>query len=115
MGVVARGEIWCLDFGVPFGSEPGYQRPAVIISSNRFNRSRIATLVVAPVTSNLRLADAPGNTEIDSETSGLDRPSVVNVSQLVVVDRRRLVRRLGMVDRASVGLIDAGLRLVLAL
>lgn len=104
-----------MDFGEPSGSEPGYRRPAVVVSSDRFNRSRIATVVVAAITSNLRFAGAPGNVELAKGAAGLDRASVVNVSQVVVVDRRRLVDQLGAVDHAAMRLVDEGLRLVLAL
>lgn len=113
--MVARGEIWWLDFGVPVGSEPGYERPGLVVSSDRFNRSRIATVIVTPITSNLRLGAAPGNVEIDEGTGGLDRRSVVNVSQPIVVDRQRLVRRLGALDKIRVRLVDDGLGLALDL
>ncbi|MPZ51801.1 MAG: type II toxin-antitoxin system PemK/MazF family toxin [Acidimicrobiia bacterium] len=115
MGVVERAEVWWVDLGIPFGSEPGYRRPAVVVSSNRFNRSTLATVIVATITSTLRLGDAPGNVRLDQGEGGLDKPSVVNVSQILVVDRDRLVERSGQLGRAIMGNVDSGLRLVLAL
>lgn len=113
--MVKRGEIWWVDFGEPQGSEPGYRRPAVVISSDRFNRSRIRTVLVAAVTSNVNLAAAPGNLALSPDETGLDRPSVVNVSQLACVDRSMLVRQAGAVPGAQRYALDAGLRLALAL
>lgn len=113
--MVARGELWWVDFGEPLGSAPGYRRPAVVVSSDRFNRSRIATVIVAAVTSNMRLADAPGNVMLPTKGSGLSKPFVVNVSQLIVIDRRILHTRIGRLPSLAVPAVDAGLRLVLGL
>lgn len=110
-----RADIWWVDFGDPFGSEPAYQRPAVIVSSDRFNRSKIATVIVAAITSNLRWGDAPGNVRLKVGAGGLPRASVVNVSQTMAVDRQRLLEQAGTLDRTSMREVDAGLRLVLAL
>lgn len=110
-----RGELWWVDFGKPIGSAPGYRRPALVVSADRFNRSRLATLVVAAVTSNARLSDAPGNVDVESSTSGLDKPSVVNVSQLLTIDRRLLESRIGALSTAELRRVDSGLRLSLGL
>ena len=110
--MVARGELWWVDFGEPIGSEPGYRRPVVVVSSDRFNRSRIATVVVSAITSNLSLADAPGNLLVDSFTTGLDRDSVINITQTMVIDRSRLVKGLGMLDRSTMARVDESLRLL---
>lgn len=110
-----RGEIWWVDFGEPQGSEPGYRRPAVVVSSDRFNRSRIRTVLVAAVTSNVSLAAAPGNLALAPEETGLDRPSVVNVSQLACIDRGMLVRRAGALPAPQRHALDTGLRLALSL
>ena len=115
MGVVARGEVWWVDFGDPSGSEPAYRRPALVVSSDRFNRSRIATVIVSAVTSNLRLASAPGNVELDQGAAGLPKASVVNVSQTMVIDRSRLVEPSGALDPVAMSRVGDGLRLVLAL
>jgi mRNA interferase MazF len=92
-----RGEVWWADLGQPFGSEPGYRRPVIIVQSDFFNRSRIGTILVVPMTSREELSDAPGNVLCRSKDTGLPRPSVANVSQLTVVDRRRLTEKVGAV------------------
>lgn len=115
MGVVARGEVWWVDFGEPPGSEPGYRRPALVVSSDRFNRSRIATVIVAAITSNRRLGDMPGNIALPRGEAGLAKPSVVDVSQLLVVGRRRLTEQAGSLPAVAMRQIDDGLRLVLGL
>ncbi|MBA2323139.1 MAG: type II toxin-antitoxin system PemK/MazF family toxin [Pseudonocardiales bacterium] len=111
--MVARGDLWWVDFGDPVGSAPGYRRPAVVVSSDRFNRSRLATVVVAAVTSNLRLAAAPGNVMLAPEP--LPKPSVVNVTQLLAVDRVLLDERIGRLTHSDLHEVDDGLRLVLDL
>jgi mRNA interferase MazF len=113
--MVRRGELWWVDFAEPVGSAPGYRRPAAVVSADRFNRSRIATVIVAAVTSNTRLADAPGNVALPAGSSGLPKDSVVNVSQLLAVDRGLLDRRIGMLPSAQLAVLDRGLRLVLGL
>ncbi len=113
--MVARGEVWWADFGEPFGSEPGYERPVLVVSSDRYNRSRIGTVIVTALTSNMRLAAAPGNVELEQGDAGLPKGCVVNVSQTLVVDRLRMVRAIGVLPRHLMNRVDAGLRLVLAL
>jgi mRNA interferase MazF len=115
VGVVARGEVWWVDFGAPLGSEPGKRRPAVVVSDDRFNRSHLNTVTVVAVTSNARLAARPGNVSLPRGTAGLDRPPVVNVTQIATVDRQRLVGRSGMLARADLARVDDGLRLALRL
>jgi mRNA interferase MazF len=87
----------------------------VIIQSDRFNRSQIATVIVAAVTRNLRLRIAPGNVHLPRRTGGLDHESVVNVSQLVTLDRRRLDNLVGQLPLAKLRELEDGLRLALAL
>lgn len=113
--MVARGEVWWTDFGEPVGSEPGYRRPALVVSSDRFNRSRIATVLVTALTSNLRLAGAPGNVQLEAGSAGLPKHCVVKVSQTLVVDRSRIVERVGELDLAAMRRVDDGLRLVFGL
>jgi mRNA interferase MazF len=113
MGVVARGELWWVDFGEPIGSSPGYRRPAAVVSSDRFNRSRISTVIVAAVTSNLRLARAPGNIELP--VGLLPKPSVINVTQLLAVDRSLLDRRIASLPVPELHKLEDGLRLALDL
>ena len=108
-----QGEVWRLDLGMPFGSEPGYQRPFVVVQNNLFNRSRIQTVVMCAVTTNLRLAEAPGNVLLAGGEANLPQASVVNVSQLVTVDRRRLTERIGMLSNEKLQAVLAGLDLLL--
>ncbi len=110
-----RGEIWWASLPEPDGSGPGYRRPVLIVQANAFNASRIATVLVAVITSNLALAEAPGNVRIGRSDSGLAHPSVVNVSQLVTLDRSILTARVKALPGATMDGIDAGLRLVLSL
>ena len=110
-----RGEVWWATLRPPTGSEPGHRRPVVIVQSDPFNRSRIGTAIAAVVTSNLRLEAAPGNVLLPRGTAGLDRDSVVNVSQIITLDRRFLTERLGRIPAAKQRELDQGLRLVLAL
>jgi mRNA interferase MazF len=110
-----RGDVWWADLPLPRGSEPGHRRPVLIVQSNQFNDSRIHTVVVAAITSNLRLADAPGNVRLRSADSGLPRPSVVNVSQVLTLSREFLVERAGTLPGATMNRIADGLRLVLGL
>jgi mRNA interferase MazF len=110
-----RGEIWWASLPVPQGSEPGYRRPLLVIQSDDFNRSRIQTVVAVVLTSNLRLADAPGNVLLSPRNSGLPRRSVVNVSQLITVDRSSLTEKVGRLAPDKIREIEIGIRLVLGL
>ncbi|HET7204068.1 MAG TPA: type II toxin-antitoxin system PemK/MazF family toxin [Steroidobacteraceae bacterium] len=110
-----RGELWWASLSPPEGSGPGFRRPVLVVQSDPFNASRIATVVVAVVTSNLALADAPGNVRLGKSESGLSRPSVVNVSQLLTIDRRVLGARIRALPGATMQAVDAGLRLVVGL
>ncbi|MGH7697794.1 MAG: type II toxin-antitoxin system PemK/MazF family toxin [Candidatus Dormibacteria bacterium] len=113
--MVARGEVWWVDFGAQRGSEPGKRRPAVVVSDDRFNRSRLDTVTVVAVTSNATLAARPGNLSLPRGAAGLDRPSVVNVTQIATVERQRLVGRSGTLTRSELAHLDDGLRLALRL
>lgn len=115
MVLVRRGELWWVDFGAPRGSGPAFRRPAAVVSSDRFNRSRLATVVVAAVTSNLRLGQAPGNVALPAVGTGLAKESVVNVSQLLTIDRTLLDERIGALPPDRLRALDKGLRLVLDL
>lgn len=115
MVVVKRGEIWWADLPEPRGSEPGFRRPVVIVQSDIFNASPIQTLLVAIITSNLRLAEAPGNVKLPAVSTGLPRDSVVNVSQLFTLDRRFLAEFAGELNPRMRRLVDDGLRLAMDL
>ncbi len=110
-----RGEIWWASLPELAGSEPGYRRPVLIIQTNEFNRSAIRTVVVAAVTSNRSLAAAPGNVELSTRGTGLNVSSVVNVSQVVTLDKSCLTERVGRAPPSTMRRIEDGLRLVLAL
>ena len=110
-----RGEIWWASLPEPSGSEPGYRRPVLVVQADEFNRSGIRTAICATITSNLHLAAAPGNVQLSSRSSGLPKPSVVNVSQLITLDRMRLTERVKSIDAPCMGRVDDGLRLVLNL
>jgi mRNA interferase MazF len=97
----------------PTGSGPGLRRPVLIVQSNPFNDSRIATVVVTVVTSNLSLADAPGNVRVAKSESGLTKPSVINVSQIITVDRSILTQRVRAVPALILRRVEEGIRLVL--
>ena len=113
--VVRRGEIWWATLPEPSGSEPGYYRPVLIVQDNRFNASRISTVVVVSLTSNLRLANAPGNVFLDRDGSGLPQDSVINVSQVLTIDKSFLTEQGNSLPRATQELVDHGLRLVMGL
>lgn len=110
-----RGELWWASLPDPTGSMPEYRRPVVIVQANDFNSSGIRTVLAAIVTSNLRVAHAPGNVGLPSKGTGLSKTSVVNVSQLLAVDKRFLTEKIGRLTLAQMEEVDAGLRLVLAL
>ena len=112
---MTRGEVWGADLGVPFGSEPGFRCPALIVQADSFNRSRIRSVLCAPFTTNLRLGDAPDNVFVAAEVSGLSMDSVLVVSQTSCLDQRRLVERAGRLASDDLADVEAGLRLVLAL
>ena len=113
--VARRGEVWWASLPEPSGSGPGYRRPYLIVSANSFNDSRINTLIGAVITSNLRLADAPGNVRLPVRGTGLSKPSVVNVSQIITIDKTFLTERVGRVAPALLGSVDDGLRMALSL
>ncbi|MEW6744985.1 MAG: type II toxin-antitoxin system PemK/MazF family toxin [Planctomycetota bacterium] len=110
-----RGEIWWAGLPEPRGSEPGYRRPVVIVQADAFNRSAIQTVVVAAITSNTRLAAAPGNVRLTRRQSRLSRESVINVSQLLTLDKSFLTDRISRLPATSMSAVEEGLRLVLAL
>jgi mRNA interferase MazF len=112
---VTRGEIWWADLPDPRGSEPGFRRPVLVIQANSFNQSGIRTVIMAVLTGNLRLAEAPGNVLLPARISGLPRDSVVNVSQLLTLDRSFLTEEVSKIPNRLLAEIDAGLKLVLQL
>lgn len=110
-----RGEIWWASLPDAVGSMPGYRRPFVIIQSNAFNRSRIQTIIVAVLSSNLRLAEAPGNVILKANSTGLPKDSVVNVSQIITVDKLFLTEQVGAFTSRQMEQVESGMRLALSL
>jgi mRNA interferase MazF len=112
---VRRGEIWWASLGEPQGSGPGFRRPVLIVQSNEFNESAIRTSICAAITSNMRLADAPGNVRVTRRLSGLPHDSVINVSQLITLDKHMLTEQVSRLPAQSLRDVEAGIKLVLAL
>ena len=110
-----RGEIWWADVLEPIGSEPGFSRPAVIISADSFNSTTIKTVIVVLLYSNLNLVRHPGNVLLAARQAGLDRDCVANVTQIATVDRQQLSHQIGMLPPSLMTRIDSGLRLALQL
>lgn len=110
-----RGEIWWAELPDPEGSTPGYRRPVIVMQSDRFNRTRIRTVLVLILTSNLDLALAPGNVLIRRQDSGLPKDSVANVTQVYTIDREMLTERVCTLTAALLHAIEDGLRIVLEL
>ena len=113
VAAVAQGQVWWADLPAPTGSGPGFRRPVVVVQGNAFNRSRLSTIVCVPLTSNLRLGDAPGNVVLAAASTGLPRDSVANVSQIVPIDRSLLSEVVGSVSQQQLALVLAGIDLVL--
>lgn len=111
--VISQGEVWWADLPVPVGSAPGFRRPVIVIQGDAFNRSRIATIVCIPLTSNLRRADVPGNVLLAPNVTNLPVDSVANASQIITLDKEQLSERVGKLSRAKLELILAALDAVL--
>jgi mRNA interferase MazF len=111
--VIAQGEVWWADLAAPAGSGPGFRRPVVVVQGDALNRSRLATVVCLPLTSNLRWAEAPGNVLLSSRITGLPKDSVANASQIVALDKGHLTDRVGRLPRAKVDLLLSGIDVVL--
>jgi len=113
--VIRRGEVWWAALAEPEGSEPGYRRPVVVVQCNEFNESRIRTVVVAALTTNLRLAAASGNVLCGKADTGLPKDSVINVSQILTINKARLTHRAGRLPAKLMQTVEDGLRSVLGL
>jgi len=111
--VIRQSELYWVDFGEPIGSMPGFERPCVIVQNNIFNASGIATVIVAAITSNMRLAQAPGNVALRKKEAGLPKACVVNVSQLMTIDKSMLQRRIGKLSDTRFNEILGGIYRVL--
>jgi mRNA interferase MazF len=111
--VINQGDIFWINLGEPSGSEPGYIHPFVVIQNNIFNKSRINTVVVCSITSNLKRAQSPGNVLLSLDEANLPKPSVINISQIYTVDKKDLVEKIGTLDLEKIQKILDGLNLLL--
>jgi mRNA interferase MazF len=111
--VISQGEVWWADLPAPTGSGPGFRRPVIVVQGDAVNRSRIATVVCVPLTSNLRWADASGNVLLSSRVTGLPKDSVANVSQILTLDRDLLIEVVDKLPRRMTELVLAGIDVVL--
>ena len=111
--VVGQGDVWWAEVPPPRGSGPGFWRPVVVVQGDALNRSRIATTVCVPLTSNTKLADAPGNVALPASITKLPKDSVANVSQIVAVDKALLTERIGTLPGAKLELVLSGIDIVL--
>lgn len=113
--VIQRGDIWWAELPEPTGSEPGYERPVLVVQADAFNNSRIHTVIVVGLTANLNLANAPGNVSLPRQATGLPKPSVANISQLLTIDKSFLSRRVRALRRQEFLQVQSGLKLILGL
>ena len=113
--MIRRGDIWWANIPPPSGSEPGYRRPVLVVQTDLFNQSGIGTVVAVAFTSNLRLADAPGNVLCRRQDTGLSDDSVANVSQLTALDKSWLVEHVSTLPPHLLHEVEDGLRLLLGL
>jgi mRNA interferase MazF len=111
--MVRRGQLWWAELPSPTASEPGFTRPVLVIQADSFNQSRISTVVVIAITSNLRLGKAPGNVSLLETKSGLAQDSVANVSQISTLDEDTLTEAIGTLDRLTMQQVDEGIKLLL--
>ena len=112
MNEIRQGQVFWIDFGPRSGSTPADRHPCVVVQNDIFNRSAIGTTVVCLITSNLTRAKAPGNVFLKKGEGGLSKPSVVNVSQLLTVDKAELVEYLGKLNASSAAAVRDGLHLL---
>ncbi len=110
---IKQGDIYWIDFGIPKGSEPGYRHPHVVIQNNVFNESRINTVVVCALTSNLKWAKSPGNVLLKKGEGNLPKDSVANVTQVVTIDKSFLSEKIGILSASKVRQITEGIKLLL--
>ncbi len=111
--MISQGDVWWAELPEGNGSRPAYRRPVVVVQGDAFNQSAIGTVVCVAVTSNLKWASAPGNVLLAPRATGLRQPSVVNVSQVVTLDKADLAERSGKLSRARLGAVLAGIDTVL--
>ena len=110
--VINQGDVFWIEFDEPSGSEPGYRHPHVVIQNNLFNRSRINTVVVCALTSNLKRAKAPGNVTLNKGEANLPKKGVVNISQIFTVNKSDLSEKIGTLSKIRISSILQGIRLL---
>jgi len=110
-----RGEVWWATLPDPIGSSPGYRRPVLVIQADPFNISAIQTIIVLAITTNLLLSNAPGNVIISKKQSGLSQDSVINISQIITIDKRFLTNQVSILPLKKLQRVEEGLKLVLSL
>ncbi|MGD8782109.1 MAG: type II toxin-antitoxin system PemK/MazF family toxin [Ignavibacteria bacterium] len=111
--VIKQGEIYWINLGEPKGSEPGYRHPFVVVQNNIFNISKISTVVVCALTSNLKREKAPGNVILEKGEANLLKKSVVNISQIYTVNKTDLLEKIGQVSPKKFQEVLAGIKLLL--
>ena len=111
--VIRQGDIVWVDLGTPSGSAPGYKHPHVVIQNNLFNQSKINTVVVCALTSNLKRARAPGNVLLSKGEANLKKDSVVNISQVVTMDKADLIEKIGTLSPSRVKQVIEGIKLLI--
>ncbi len=110
---MVKGEIWWAELPSPRGSEPGKQRPVLVIQADAFNRSAINTVICAVITSNTGLAQAPANMLLEKSDSKLDKASVINFSQMLTVDKAYFTEFVSMLPKHLLAKINSSLKLIL--
>jgi mRNA interferase MazF len=112
---MTRGEIWWVDCGIPYRSEPGYRRPVIIMQNDFFNNSKINTTIVVPLSTNLLLADVPGNIFINKKESKLTKDSVILISQIGVIGKERLKEKISKINRDIMEKIENNIMFILGI
>jgi mRNA interferase MazF len=110
--VINQGDIYWIELDEPTGSEPGYSHPHVVVQNNVFNASRINTVIVCALTSNIKRAEAPGNVLLEKGEANLSKQSVVLVSQIFTVDKTQLGEFIGTLSERRVKQIIEGIYLM---
>ena len=110
--VINQGDVFWIEFDEPSGSESGYRHPHVVIQNNLFNRSRINTVVVCTLTSNLKRGNAPGNVTLNKGEANLPKKSVVNISQIFTVNKSDLSEKIGALSKDRIHSILQGIKLL---
>ena len=111
--VISQGEVWWASLPSPTGSGPGFRRPVVVVQGDPLNRSRLATVVCLPLTSNLQWAEAPGHVRLSARSTNLPKDSVAKASQIVALDKVLLTDRVGRLSRAKIDLLLTSIDVVL--